>query len=164
MSVLSDASKAGTVFVNKEEDFEAASHQFFKTGKTVQFLSNLEVTIEAQLSDNSSGIVHLDEPGFGSKSLFLPKGSRLKLSFGSPVHNVKFQIKTTGGDDLGVAYVAAVKEGIVVAGSPIHPGDTEFVSTEYFDHLLIGGFSNNSPTVGDVHFDNFEWSTPSEPA
>ncbi|MET0775733.1 MAG: hypothetical protein ABWZ65_09665 [Pseudomonas mandelii] len=160
---FSGASKTGTVSENKE-DWEREPLQSFLLQLPVRFSNNLIATVEDQPDDKTSGIVKApDGAGFGEKSLYLPSGSRLKFSFGNYVNSLRFQIKATGGNELGTAYIVAMNKGETVSGSPIDSEDKEFNITNIrFDEILICGFSGRySETMGDLHIDNLEWSTDS---
>jgi hypothetical protein len=159
----SDALKTGTVS-EYEQDWESVPLQTMHLGIPVSFSNKLTVTLEAQPDDKTSGIVKApDGAGFGDKSLYLPSGSRLKFSFGNYVNSLRFQIKATGGNELGTAYIVAMNKGETVSGSPIDSEDKEFNITNIrFDEILICGFSGRySETMGDLHIDNLEWSTDS---
>ncbi|QKG68707.1 hypothetical protein HP062_25640 [Pseudomonas sp. B14-6] len=157
---FSGASKTGTVSENKE-DWEREPLQSFLLQLPVQFSNNLIVTVEDQPDDKTSGIVKApDGAGFGDKSLYLPSGSRLKLSFGNYVNSLRFQIKAAGGNESGTAYIIAMKKEEVVYGAPISSEDKAFEIAEIpFDVLLIAGFSGKlSVTAGNLYLDNLAWS------
>ncbi|MHC8390245.1 hypothetical protein ACYZTM_19920 [Pseudomonas sp. MDT2-39-1] len=160
---FSDASKTGAVLANNEEDFEKESFQSFKTNETVTFNSKLTVTIEAQPSEPSSGIVATNEPDFDRKCLFLPKGSRMLLSFEGLAQDVNFQIKTTKSDDPYSAYIVALKGETVISATPITSDDeVQKFTISQADHIFFrGSHMKDSVTDIDLHLDNIEWSTSS---
>lgn len=161
---LSDASKTRVALANNEENFESEGYRSFKTNETVTFkASKLTVTIEAQPKENSSGIVHPNVDGFGTKSLYLPSGSKMLLSFEGLVKNINFQIKTTKSDDPYSAYIVALKGETVISAIPIKSDDkVQKFTISQADHIFFrGSHMKESVTDIDLHFDNFGWSTSS---
>jgi hypothetical protein len=161
---LSDASKTRVVLANNEENFENEGYRSFKTNETVTFeTSKLTVTIEAQPNKNSSGIVHPNVSGFGTKSLYLPSGSRMLLSFEGLVQDVNFQIKTTKSDDPYSAYIVALKGETVISATPIKADDkVQKLTISQAGHIFFrGSHMKDSVTDIDLYLDNIEWSTSS---
>lgn len=160
---LPDTSKTGTVTTNNNENFENSDYQTFFKEKAVPFMSKLEVTIEDELVEKKSGIVHTNEPGFGRKCLFLKEGSRLKLSFGELIQSVRIRFKATGGKK--VALVTGIRDEYTLFTFDISSPRTDTkITAGDFDHLIISGFSNDKLTTGDLYLDDIEWSTSSESA
>lgn len=158
----SDTPNTNDVSAIHTENFENENYQSFETSQKVSFSSGLEITIEHQPTETYSKIAKLDQPGFGVKCLFLPAGSRLKLSFGESVKSVSFNVKPVSSNADGTAYVWAYGGGVGISGDPIFIGTVEYKNspTRPLDTLFITGFSGlSSLTAGDLYLDNVTWTT-----
>ncbi|KIF62839.1 hypothetical protein NX10_10250 [Pseudomonas fluorescens] len=157
----SDISNTNDVSAIHTENFENENYQTFETGQKVSFSSGLDITIEDQPTETYSKIAKLDEPGFGEKSLFLPAGSRLKLSFGGLINSVSFKVKPMSASEHRTAYVWVYRDGVARRGTPIFIITDEYKSSELTaDSLFITGFGGlRSVTTGDLYLDNVTWTT-----
>ncbi|MGF6169927.1 hypothetical protein LOY57_04185 [Pseudomonas moraviensis] len=158
----SDTSNTNDVSAIHTENFENENYQSFETGQKVSFRSGLDITIEHQPTQTNSKIAKLDEPGFGAKSLFLPAGSRLKLSFGESIKSINFKVKPVSENEHGTAYIWACRDGVGMSGTPIFIDSDEYKysPTSTLDSLFITGFSGlSSLTAGELYLDNVTWTT-----